>query len=106
MDQINVWWEELADQYEKWANNPPRTWYGYEEYTCERLAGRGWGFYDTTIAAVMMGEVWCWRYGFIPNPAGSVHGPFRQSKRHEFCHWMADTIREYLETGKGPWETD
>lgn len=28
------------------------------------------------------------------------------ASRHEFCWWMADTIREWLDTGEGPWETE
>lgn len=98
-----IWWEELAEKYRKWAYEPPRA-DGFEDYTCVALQNGDWGL--NYLVTVHLAGVWRHRYGHICTPAGSVFSDDRAERRFEFCHWMADTIEEYLETGKGPWETE
>lgn len=101
-----VWWEALADQYEEWAENPPRWWHGAERYTCSVLdhSGLGWWSGGQLSPTGAMQLLWVWQYGDTPCPAGDTRDPSRPEKRFEFCWCMSEAIREYLETGRGPWE--
>lgn len=100
------WWEALADQYEEWAENPPRLWHGAERYTCSALTHSDFGWnsprYEYSGSAMVL--LWVWQYGITPNPAGYTEDEDRDERRFEFCWWQAETIREYLATGRGPWE--
>lgn len=100
------WWEALADQYEEWAENPPRDYLGSEEYTCSALedSGFGWRLPLPPNPADYLRLLWFWQYGGTLYPAGFDFDPDRPDQRFEFCWWMAETIRDYLETGRGPWE--
>jgi len=99
-----VFWEWLADQYEEWADNPPTSsaW-GTEIFTCDALSVIFMSWIEPEEDLL---NIWQFRYGAMLCPAGDDTDIDRPEKRHEFCWWMADTIREYLDTGKGPWETD
>jgi len=99
-----VFWEWLADQYEVWADDPPK-FRGMEEHTCHWLECH-FGFRFWANACEHLVDIWSFRYGQTMDPAGLVGDEDRDAQRHEFCWWMADTIREYLDTGKGPWATD
>jgi len=99
-----VFWEWLADQYEEWADDPPKlcTIECYERHTCSALET----IFRWCEPHANLKQIWRFRYGPVNYPAGDASDVGRNNLRHEFCWWMADTIREYLETGKGPWETD
>jgi len=101
-----IWWEELADQYEEWAENPPRAVLSgsHERHTCTELvfSDFGWGHCGTPGDCLLW--VWVWQYGDTECPAGHTYDKDRDEKRFEFCHYMAEAIRDYLETGRGPWE--
>lgn len=104
-----IWWEELAEQYREWAENPPVYRGVGENYTCWELNSEGWGFADTPRhgdADCYLFGIWCWRYGEMDYPAGRRYDLERHERRFEFCHWMAEAIDDFLETGKGPWETE
>lgn len=113
--QVRVWLEELAEQYEEWATHPPRSNLGREEYTCHALEVGEWGFSDNspeTWACVCMEKVWFEHYGDVSFPAGDTYvsrydtyGDMwvevlceeRDERRFEFCHYMADRLRELAE---------
>jgi len=97
-----VFWEWLADQYEDWADDPPKI-DSSEIHTCNAIANVCLDWIDLYLD---LREIWRFRYGVVNYPAGYTKDFGRNNLRHEFCWWMADTIREYLDTGKGPWETD
>ena len=98
-----VWWEELADQYEAWAEDPPgcRDEEGVlfqEAFTCCELldiSNSKWGFcYGSVTKHLQL--LWQDQYGFTSFPAGYPHDPDRAEKRFEFCWFMAETIREAI----------
>ena len=99
-----IWWEELADQYEEWAENPPM-YDGEEEYTCCALNWKDWGFASGTISRIRtnasatnaMRLIWRDQYGNTKYPANNRYDSDRDSKRFDFCWHMAETIREALE---------
>ena len=98
-----LWLEELADQYEEWAENPPMPEHTYwmgrrEEYTCFALERGGWGFAGVNACEILC-YVWRERYGLNAFPAGPTNHPARDDRRFEFCHYMAELIRDYLKTG-------
>ena len=96
-----IWWEALADQYEEWADD------GGTDYTCTLLDEGDWGWlmsHDDPEDGLT--DVWLHHCGETPFPAGLDDDDGRVERRADFCHWMAETIREYLDTGRGPWETE
>lgn len=102
-----VWWSALADQYEAWAENPPRDQFGYEQHTCNALRKSECGWRRSSPSASDgLPMLWFWQYGNTEFPAG--HSDFskynRPEKRFEFCWYIAETIRDFLEEGRGPWE--
>lgn len=86
------WWEELADQYEAWAYDPP------PKYTCGILQVQSkWGFkYTPVFSETILKKVWRDRYGPTDLPAGSLHCDDMNARRSEFCWYMAETIREAI----------
>lgn len=106
-EKTRVWWEELAEQYRLWAHSPPRDIDGMEQYTCIALHTKGdwWGF-GSALPQDCLIRLWQFQYGLTALPAGFRQTMRRPQLRKEFCTWMADTIEEWLETGKGPWETE
>ena len=99
--EIRVWWEEVAEQYEEWADEPPRLYVGAENerFTCTALeeifggvdigdGGKAGGIY----------QLWSDVYKCVVWPIGVLSDGDRPEKRFHFCHYMAETIREYLET--------
>lgn len=100
------WWEALADQFEEWAENPPRDEFMGEEFTCSALVGSvfGWILPLQPYPADYLRLLWFWQYGYTNFPAGVDFDLDRPDQRFEFCHYMSETIRDYLETGRGPWE--
>ena len=94
--EIRAWWEGVAEQYEEWAENPPRDLMGYELYTCNAFrkyfGQRGW---DSRLC---IRGLWIDVYNNPDYPIGLLNNEDRPEKRFHFCHHMAETIREYLET--------
>lgn len=113
----NVWWSELADWYEDYAEHGDLT-----KFTCPQLR------YAEQLGLV---ENWCWTdelhmlFKYWPDElrmlfeywphASKVHQHYpchnfcpefdsEEDKRKALCLWMAETIREYLEDGTMPWE--
>lgn len=112
--EVRTWWLTLADQYEEWAlaTKMPKTLAGLPKYTCCLL----WE-YDGPV-------------GFWSQPHVDLTPLFRSYPKHcgdrrtvglrfpcgrndeagyrdcqiEFCWWMAETIRDYVESGVMPWE--
>ena len=97
-EQHRTWWEELANQYEEWAEEPPRSSEGDERYTCNALDQSNFGFcFQTNNADDLLLPLWVDVYGRTSFPAGCVSHKDRSEKRFDFCHHMAEAIREYLE---------
>ena len=102
--EIRIWWEEVADQYEEWADEPPRYPRGNERYTCHVLedvfgpldAGE-WGCFHG-FKEWYIHELWIDVYPNSEIPIGTILDKDRPEKRFHFCHHMAETIREHLET--------
>lgn len=101
-----VWWLALADQYEAWAEKPPRLRCGTMEIpTCFALAtAPQWGFVHGTTPSGALSKLWGWGFANKIWPAGFVSERERPERRREFCLWMAETIRDYIEDGIAPWE--
>ena len=89
-----VWWEELADQYEEWADNPPTYSFGEEMFTCVAMSGLDFGWVGPVHNYLK--HVWREQYGLTEYPAGHTDAKNRPERRWEFCHYMAETIREAL----------
>ncbi len=108
--EVREWWLALADQYEEWAENPPRMKFGsyieeriiWEEiYTCCALyyGYETWGFESRELPydpCELLGPIWEEQYGAGSFPIGFTHKKTRPEKRFDFCWYMAERIREYL----------
>jgi hypothetical protein len=93
--EVREWWLELADQYEEWADSPPRYNMGEERYTCVALIGSRFGWYGWDAApCVDLMPVWYEQYGDVEYPAGFWSAVDRPEKREAFCLYMAERIRE------------
>lgn len=105
-----VWWEELADRYETWAENPPRDHFPYvqECHTCDSLMDSEFGWNEAIHGhpVYYIRLLWCWQYKDSEFPAGHTWDSDRPDRRFEFCWWMAETVRDYLEKDRGPWEVN
>lgn len=104
MNKRRVWIEELADQYEEWATHPPMRGRD-EDYTCCALTNDGYFGFSNDVnesATECLWPIWMDRFGDTAFPAGTITDQFfdgqsaeeRDEKRFEFCHYMADRLRE------------
>ena len=69
-----------------------------EEHTCCAIIKgyETWGFDTYDYVAGTLEEIWREQYGITSYPAGYSDGPQRESRRFDFCWWMAERIREEL----------
>jgi len=91
-----IWWEELADQYEDWAENPPIDPSGREMFTCDDLVVCNWGFDSNHYPSRFLRDIW---FNWIDDPefpAGEIFDYDRDECRFEFCWLMAETIRDHI----------
>jgi len=91
--------EELADLYEEWAEEPPVSQYltgeTYEIFTCVALwedYSEYFGYWDCPCDDLL--KVWQEQYGVTTLPCGHTRDRARDSKRFDFCWYMAETLRE------------
>ena len=97
-----VWWENLADLYDEWAENPPMLGlFKHEQYTCtafdwEHSVDFAFMNHDPRVYKFFDNLLMVAGYKDIIQPAGSVTDPDRATKREAYCQDIADTIREYI----------
>lgn len=99
-----IWWLALADQYEEWCDSPPTLPSGQERYTCTALENGSLGFAPYSAGALH--GLWIHGFGDTAYPVGVRVGSDRAKRREAFCWWMAETIRDYVEEGVAPWESE
>jgi len=99
-EEHRTWWGEVADQYEEWSEEPPKCrWLKKEIHTCDALDLSYFGFVETKDGPIFfLSRIWKAQYGPTDFPAGKLCDGNRDDLRFDFCHHMAETIREYLET--------
>jgi flavin-dependent dehydrogenase len=111
-DEHKIWWLELADWYEKFADKGTGRTPTCSVLTYDTYADFGFSYTDCHNHAAWKYLRHIWRYWGersrieLDYPCGDFynHGDEVAAKRKEFCYWMADTIRNAVEEGIYPWE--